>query len=276
MRSGHLMMIEIEPEGGLQVHPHPVQGRRRVDAGAAGWPDRLSGRRVAVGPVRRRRPLPHPVDGDRDPAWPSTPTCPRCASAASTRWARAPMAWSGRRTCRPAVVQSLYDAFNEANNDPATIELLSALHPGALEEEPHRVPRLCRELLQQREAIADQGRPGQGLRPGLKVRPGGPSLRLLRRGRGAGRTCNGLATADCAACSGTGKVCRAPRSRPCMPPSCPPRSPWRPVARRSQLPSPACRRLPSHAVNMVADATSAQRPAHDRWTCRSICRTATS
>lgn len=122
--SGHLMMIEIEQKVGSKFTHIPYKGGAEwMQALLAGQIDFLAdasqwGPFVDDGRCR----ILAMVTETRLAKYPNVPTLRERGIDAI---GQSPYGLVGPKDLPPAIVQSLYDAFNEANNDPATIELLA-------------------------------------------------------------------------------------------------------------------------------------------------------
>ena len=122
--SGHLMMIEIEQKVGSKFTHIPYKGGAEwMQALLAGQIDFLAdasqwGPFVDDGRCR----ILAMVTETRLAKYPNVPTLRERGIDAV---GQSPYGLVGPKDLPPAVVQSLYDAFNEANNDPATVELLA-------------------------------------------------------------------------------------------------------------------------------------------------------
>ena len=122
--SGHLMMIEIEQKVGARYTHIPYKGGAEwMQALLAGQIDFLAdasqwGPFVDDGRCR----ILALVTEQRLPKYANVPTLrERGVDAVG----QSPYGLVGPKDMPPAIVQSLYDAFHEANNDPATLELLA-------------------------------------------------------------------------------------------------------------------------------------------------------
>lgn len=122
--SGHLMMIEIEQKLGAKFTHIPYKGGAEwMQALLAGQIDFLAdasqwGPFVDDGRCR----ILAMVTAQRLTKYPNVPTLRERGVDAI---GQSPYGLVGPKDLPPAIVQSLYDAFNEANNDPATIDLLA-------------------------------------------------------------------------------------------------------------------------------------------------------
>lgn len=122
--SGHLMMIEIEQKLGAKFTHIPYKGGAEwMQALLAGQIDFLAdasqwGPFVDDGRCR----ILAMVTAQRLSKYPNVPTLRERGVDAI---GQSPYGLVGPKDLPPAIVQSLYDAFNEANNDPATIDLLA-------------------------------------------------------------------------------------------------------------------------------------------------------
>ena len=122
--SGHLMMIEIEQKVGAKFNHIPYKGGAEwMQALLAGQIDFLAdasqwGPFVDDGRCR----ILAMVTEQRLSKYPNVPTLrERNIDAVG----QSPYGLVGPKDLPPAIVQSLYEAFTEANNDPATLELLA-------------------------------------------------------------------------------------------------------------------------------------------------------
>lgn len=122
--SGHLMMIEIEQKLGAKFTHVPYKG------GAEWMQALLSGQIHFLADASQWGPF---VDDGRCRilAMVTEQRLPRYANVPTLRErgvdvvGQSPYGLVGPKDLPPATVQSLYDAFNEANNEPSTLELLA-------------------------------------------------------------------------------------------------------------------------------------------------------